>query len=162
MEGKTLNTYCICCFSLLPGSFSLAPRSGRERARGERGGEMRAAVSAQQRRGERAAQGLGGRRRESAARERSSARHVVRRSTSRGRARGERGGEMRARGSERTATQGRARRFFSFYTRRKNLEKKNRISPTGTRTPVVRVKAEYPDQLDYRGVRMTAVHHLNH
>ena len=26
-------------------------------------------------------------------------------------------------------------------------------SPTGTRTPVVRVKAEYPDQLDYRGVR---------
>ena len=25
-------------------------------------------------------------------------------------------------------------------------------SPTGTRTPVVRVKAEYPDQLDYRGV----------
>ena len=24
-------------------------------------------------------------------------------------------------------------------------------SPTGTRTPVVRVKAEYPNQLDYRG-----------
>ena len=28
----------------------------------------------------------------------------------------------------------------------------NRISPTGTRTPVERVKAAYPDQLDYRGI----------
>jgi hypothetical protein len=36
---------------------------------------------------------------------------------------------------------------------RKEIPTKQNHSPTGTRTPVVRVKAEYPDQLDYRGLR---------